>query len=218
MEQIKLVKKTISKKTLFLKDVFKTDCNRIEDIFQNRLMHRVDHEKKIYDTIPKIFTTLDKWPMTSNLLCWFCNRAFKTRPWFEPQSIEPYFNNTTAGKFLNSAEMKKAINTKNVIITCQGVFCSCNCVCAYINLHTHNLAEKYNKIAMLKYVYEIFTGISIAEIKPSPKHTEMIQYGGCLTPSEYQCKIDQLEYETNTPQHSYKFSEACSIYMKNFLN
>jgi len=70
---------------------------------------------------------------------------------------------------------------------------------SHINLYSKDISEKLNKIMMLKVVYEIFNnGKTISDIKISPAHTEMIQYGGTYTEQEYQKKIEQLD-------HSYKY-------------
>ena len=55
------------------------------------------------------------------------------------------------------------------------------------------MAEKLNKISMLLYLYEIFNNRQIPDIQPSPKPTEMIQYGGSLTSNDYQKKIESLD-------------------------
>ena len=50
---------------------------------------------------------------------------------------------------------------------------------------------------MLKFLYLLVTGNKIHEILPSPEFTEMLQYGGQLSQSEYQKKIDDLQNEPN---------------------
>jgi len=184
---------------LFLQGVFKKDCKRIEDIFHDKLLdkHNITkyiNEKKVYDKIPVLFTIINSWPKSTNLLCWNCSRTFNTIPWFEPQSIEPA-TETIAKKNTNDI----IINNKKIIIGVKGNFCSCNCVMSHINLYSKDISEKLNKIMMLKVVYEIFNnGKTISDIKISPAHTEMIQYGGTYTEQEYQKKIEQLD-------HSYKY-------------
>jgi hypothetical protein len=95
MDRIKSAKKQTIDGVLFLKGVYKNNCDRIEDFFHERLLHDADPKAKIFDKIPMVFTDLESWPKTTNLLCWTCRRAVKGRPWFEPQSIDPINKNFT---------------------------------------------------------------------------------------------------------------------------
>ena len=161
----------IGKKTgslvLFLPGVFKKDCRRVEEIFIDRFNDTPDYDK--YDKIPTHFTTIEAHPTHTNLKCWSCCMNFKTRPWFEPM-----------GWSKNS-------------IAIRGNFCGPCCVVAHIKLHTSSLAAQHNKINMLKYVYEIFTGNRVITIKPAIPHTCMLEYGGDTTPEAYIKLLEQIE-------------------------
>jgi hypothetical protein len=214
MEKIKSVKLNSCGGVLFLQGVFKRDCKRMEEIFQDRLMHDTVpiQESKIYDKIPVNFTSILLWPKYTNLLCWFCNRSFRNRSWFEPQSIEP-ISEGHVGKLLSCDEIKNSVNVKGVSIVTLGVFCTCNCVRAYIDLYTKDLSERLNKIAMLKFVYELYNGKCIPDIQPSPSPTCMVHYGGNITPIEYQKKIDQLDISYIHELEDNNFANICSIYL-----
>ena len=214
MERLRYMKQPIMG-TLFLQGVFKKDCKRIEEMFQDKLMveNIKPQETKVYDKIPVNFTTLNNWLKSTNLCCWYCNRTFKNRPWFEPQSIEP-ISETSNGVLLDYNELKKCINKKSLSIVVNGIFCTCNCVRAYIDLHTNELSDKLNKIAMLKYTYEIFMGKPIPDIQPSPPPTNMIQYGGSLTPLEYQQKIDNLDTAYQRELEDNNFVSICTNFIK----
>lgn len=216
MERLKYMKHPSTSGILFLQGVFKKDCKRIEDMFEDKLMTKnvINQETKIYDKIPVNFTNVNDWPKSTNLLCWYCSRSFKNRPWFEPQSIEPV-SEVSNGKVLDCNEIKKLVNKKQISIGVRGVFCTCNCTRAYIDLHTRDISDKLNKIAMLKYVYEIFMGKSIPDIQPAPPPTEMQQYGGgTLTVLDYQQKIDSLDSSYQRELEDNNFASICNIYMK----
>lgn len=200
---------------LFLQGVFKKDCKRMEDMFREKIIveNTNDRETKLYDKIPVIFTSLNDWFKSTNLHCWFCSRTFKNRPWFEPQSIEPV-SEISNGAILSNAELKKSVNIKKLSIVVHGIFCTCNCVRSYIELHTRDMSEKLNKIAMLKMVYYIFMGKNIPDIQPSPPPTEMIQYGGSLSPGEYQQKIDNLDSSYIRELEDNNFASLCAILNK----
>ncbi len=104
MDRIKSLTQPNKSDILFLQGVFKKDCLRDEDIFRNKLMMSVSSSvETVYDKIPSHFTTLDRWLKSTNLLCRWCHRAIKGRPWFKPISIEPLIQQS-AGE-LSSIEM-----------------------------------------------------------------------------------------------------------------
>ncbi len=166
---------------LFLQGVFKKDCKVMEDLFhENLLTSQYSYkENVIYDKIPLIFTGLNTWKKSTNIQCWYCTRPFSGVPWTEPQSIEPI-------------EYQQSFS-----IVVKGFFCSANCVKAYIDINNPNPGENNNKTSMLKYFYKIMTGNDISFIQKSPPYTQLLQYGGPLSSSEYQKIIDDAnaQYE-----------------------
>jgi hypothetical protein len=212
MHKIKQVNQITKDTVLFIQGVYKKNCKRMEDMFREKIIENTVAHEPIYDKIPVIFYHIDDWPRSINLCCWFCSRHFKTRPWFEPQSIEPV-NELSDGRVLDSTLVRTIIYKKQTSIVVKGVFCTCNCVRAYIELHTNDYADKLNKIQMLKYIYELFTGKTIPDIQPSPSPTEMQQYGGKLTPNDYQQKIDHLDFAYARELEDNAFASICNIYM-----
>lgn len=193
MQRIKNAKKQGFSEVLFLEGAFVND-HKIEEFFQQKILHGVVQDLRIYDRIPMIFTGLESWPKSTNVLCWHCSRSFKTRPWPEPQSIDP-LSKGSVGRVIPSAQVVKIPDKptkKEYSIGTRGIFCSANCVVAYVEVHTKDIVERNNKISMLLLLYEIFTGIRVTYIDPAPSPTEMIQYGGSLTEPEFQKKLDDM--------------------------
>lgn len=160
---------------LFLKGCFLDNCSNIEDIFDQKLMIESQQcsdyyeiANITYDKLPTEFESLSKWPVTTNLKCWGCDCNFHNRPIFIPNSIE-----------------------HNNKMDTHGNFCSWGCAALYIDLH-YNLDEKWEKHAMLRKLYKIFTGNNIKDIIPAIPKTEMIQYGGKKTVKEYRDALSQL--------------------------
>jgi hypothetical protein len=213
MDRIKSAKQHSYDGILFLQGVFKKDCRRMDHVFQDRLLLETNNQRdaKIYDKIPCTFTSLDNWPRSTNLQCWWCHRLFKSRPWFEPQSIEP-IPDGECGAVLDNVKLHTT--KKAVSISARGVFCRSNCVQAYINLHSNDLSDHHNKSSMLKYIYEIFMGSSIPDIQPSPLPTEMSKYGGWLSEGEYQQKIDALDIAYIKELEDNNFASICGSYLK----
>lgn len=220
MNKIKSISYKNIDSILFLRGVYKKDCKRIEDIFQDRLITDNQQKQIIYEKLPVNFIDLDSWVKSTNLHCWRCHRQIKYKPWFEPQSIEPIADISTGlinpkKPNTDNESNDKKLYKRNVYITTKGAFCSHNCVAAYILLYTKDIAERLNKMAMLKYLYEIFTGKNILDIQPSPEPTEMIQYGGELTQIEYQDKIDSLDSLHIKEIEDNNFINSYENYVKN---
>lgn len=211
MNRIRNAKKLTVDGVLFLAGVYKKDCKKIEDFFTDRLLGDGRVETKQYDRIPVTFTTLDLHPKNTNLTCWNCCRTFKDRPWFEPQSIDPV-SKGTVGSIIPAESLNKSKATRGYCISIKGNFCSPNCVRRYINVYTRDMSERLNKIAMLKFVYEIFMGQRISDIQPAPPHTDMVQYGGHLTSQEYQKKLDELDINYQKELSDSSFASICKEY------
>jgi hypothetical protein len=120
---------------------------------------------------------------------------------------------TTIHQLTNIYTAKKQ-TAKALSIIPKGMFCSCNCVRRYTDLHAKDFADWHNKIQMLKYLYEIFTGKPISNIEPAPAETDMIQYGGYLTPGEYQQKIEQLDISYARELEENNFNNICNVYIQ----
>ena len=215
MNRIKNAKRQTIDGILFLQGVYLKDCKKVEDFFHERLLHDSHIETKMYEKIPLVFTGIETWLKSTNLLCWVCNRSFKGRPWFEPLSIDPLCKGKV-GIFLDSMQVKNQIKKDNFCINIRGNFCSPNCVMRHIITNTKDMSDRLNKIFMLKFVYELFTGIKINNIHPSPPHTEMIQYGGSKSVQEYQKIIEDLG-SNHLKIEDNNFIDDCRNYMSRLM-
>jgi hypothetical protein len=174
------MKKSISGKklqtiegVLFLEGVYINECFTLLDPLNEKFLEQKHDNFLGYDKIPATFENADSFIKSTNLHCWNCTRQFKNRPYFEPTSITP----TTYKKF------SLGVN---------GIFCSPFCGRRHINNYTKDLAERKNKVTMLKILYEMYTGRNIDDIPMAPMHTELVQFGGNLTNSQYQDIINKL--------------------------
>lgn len=199
---------------LFLQGVFKRDCSRPDEYTPDNFPYQTPIPgTKSYDKIPVNFISIETWFKTTNIHCWYCSRGFKGRPWFEPQSIEPICESSNGG-LLNRQQLMNSNNKKSTSIVITGIFCSCNCVRAYIDLHTKDIADRHNKVEMLKYVYQLFNGKKIADIQASPSPMEMTKFGGYLTESEYQQKIESLDASYQKELEDNNFASLCNMFKK----
>jgi hypothetical protein len=170
----------IYEKSLLLRGIYKKSHKKIEELFKENLLEEaVQKQMKFYDKIPSHFYSLEQWIKQTNILCWFCSNIIRGVPVFVPKHIEARcFDHT---------------NEKGYTINVEGVFCKFSCGQAYIDLvYSSDLSIYLNRCDMLKLLYHIFNGRRTAYIKPSPPKYKMIQYGGNVSPADYEKEIEIL--------------------------
>ena len=164
-------------KILFLNGCFLSECDNIEDMFDNNLMSELDNKYENiveYDKIPIFFKSMDTWLDKTNLKCWNCDCLFDSIPVFIPV-------------YISKSESKDIIDGK---ITTHGNFCSFSCSASF--LHASNLNNKWDIQFMLRKLYFIFYGKNIINIAHSPSKYIMKQYGGHVETLEYMNLIKGL--------------------------
>jgi hypothetical protein len=126
-----------------------------------------------YDELQPLFTSLENWPSTTNLKCWFCNLNFTNRRVFIPRYVEP--------------------NGNGVVMLATGNFCSFHCASAYIDGMDRDLNSKIEKKSTLCYLYSIYNDCKVPHfIDPSPNKTIMKAYGGSLSEIQYCDLVSRL--------------------------
>ena len=185
------------KGTLFLKGVFKENCLKIEDIFEERLiiddindLYQIEKQSINYDKIPVNFSGFDTWLKSTNLLCNYCTCSIDDVPWFEPQTLNTISMGKVGVLYNEKVKQKYIFSTK-------GVFCSVYCVNSHIKQHTKNLNDRIDKNSMLKILYKIFNNAEITNIKLAPDYLLMEKFGGNITCSEYKNMINDLKLSDN---------------------
>jgi len=174
--------------------VSRKNCIQVEDMLETKLFNYSDDKKLYegtpqevldkydpsYDDIPKTFTSLDLYPESTNLLCWYCDRAFNNRPIFISPSLK---------------EIEQYGSKIQFEFEVYGNFCSFNCAEAYINFSY--VGDKKDKFkTRLNILYEIFTGKHTMIIEPAIPKTLMKKYGGYLTDDEYSDKMQKINPES----------------------
>ena len=145
---------------LCLSGISLQDYIPLEDVADDRLLFNENVEEEIYpyNKIPQVFTSLSKWPTSTNLICWSCGFKFDNIPKFIPTYIR---------------EVNDSIE-----IGVNGNMCSFNCVELWIETHIMTREERHRLQTNLCFLFFIFTGKHITHIKPSPCKTNLLQYGG----------------------------------------
>jgi hypothetical protein len=178
---------------MFFQGVFPEKYD-LDTMFTNRIMdslrvsnpacENIDVEntvEKTFSKIPLKFTTIDEWPKSTNIKCWWCTQSFKTVPLFIPSYI------ATNGDMVP-----------------EGNICTFNCGAAYIDVFV-DAKCRWERHEMLKILHHKITGISVKHIPPSPLPFTMVQYGGGNDSSDtYTKKIATLTLSMTKDVHTKK--------------
>lgn len=154
-------------------------------------------------------------PAKTNLLCFWCKHSFPSKPlgcpikYVNNRIEKSYISNITKDKYymkenvtknklghvlanLNPSIDIKTIETEHYIT--DGVFCSFNCIIAFVNDHSHD--SFYSESKMLTYtIYKEIVGKDVKKIKPAPHWRLLKMFGGPFTIEEYRKAFNMFEYE-----------------------
>lgn len=188
---------------LFLRNVYPEQLETIEEEYNNRIYEEAglteyNYSEEIpitYDKIPPIFVDIESWPKSTNILCWYCSTEFTGRPYFIPERIK---NRKCGG----------------IEMVTHGVFCTANCAVRYLNTEysdasssSGNKLNNWDAYHGVKIIHRLFTNKRVERIAPSPSKTQMRQYGGDLTKTQYRellesfedkCRIDSFKVSSFT--------------------
>lgn len=166
---------------LFLKGIALTD---IEDdsIFDDKFTEGIESDQNLpisesLCNIPTKFTTWKDWIKRTNLICWSCDRKFKTLPLFIVDSVSD-------------------VGEQRIIVPL-GNFCSDNCIMSYINIE-YSGTERDNKIKYMLMLRAERIGVRSIIIPNAPKKTLRREYCGDvgLNHTQYQQLFDQIVSES----------------------
>ena len=205
-------------KTLFLEGVFLNDRMTLDQLFNDFEENGIDsnsssksykdiindNEDIIYDKLPNVFTSLDKWPKKTNTKCHNCSLNITEIPIPIPVSVEINKNNER-------------------IFDVKYICCTFVCGATLITHRISNKSTRWEMLSMLKMIRNIFQihnyfkshsynsnlsniveksnispdniiRIKNNEIPIGMYKEEMCQYMGNLSREEFKYKINQLEF------------------------
>jgi len=164
----------------------------------------------------------DKFPTKTDKSCFWCRHSFTTNPlgcpikYINNRIEKSYISHITKDKYYMKENITKTklLNTLNIklegydIKQCEkeyyltdGIFCSFNCIVAFVNDNSHN--NFYNESKMLlNIMYNEINDKKPTKIKPAPHWRLLKDYGGTLTIDEFRSTFNIHEYE------------ECSFHMK----
>lgn len=160
---------------LCLSGITLKDYIPLEDVADDRLLAEENINEVIfpYNKIPSVFTSLEKWPTSTNLSCWSCGFKFDNIPKFIPTYIRE--------------------SNDSIEIGVKGNMCSFSCAELWIETRALSREEKYKLQNNLCFVYYLFTGKHVSHIKPAPCKTNLLQYGGTWNEETFFNTIKELE-------------------------
>lgn len=168
------------------------DYTPIEDVFDGRILEDADAEAQPpeplpFDQIPRVFTRLEDWPMSSNLRCWSCAFSFDGAPWFIPTYVR-------AG----------SEGPDSIEIGVLGNFCTANCAARHIDVVYPAQAFAARHAQMrdnLCLVYYIFTKRRIHHVPAAPDKTERLEFGGVLSEEDFWEELRELDPKHGLRDH-----------------
>lgn len=137
---------------LVLKGVYLRDFEVVENIPEPIVEPPMN-----YDEIPVKFYSIEKWPKSTNLLCWICDEIPSSYPKFLPKNPE---KNQEYGD----------------ICDVEGNFCSWNCATTYME-QNYPKEQHWDYYELITLFASKWTGKKYRYIAADPK-TRMRQYCG----------------------------------------
>lgn len=202
----KVVSSFLPKKTYKNKKQAAEATNPLQQI-TNKLEHAkmTNEQKKFEPTIPKVSDLSSKngpkivcnFQTTTNLHCWWCRHKISS----------------------DVQVLGCPIKYANEIFTCEGAFCSFNCMKAFIE-DINNCNVKYREsigLILLMYSKCFYTQISYSTISCAPHWSLLEEYGGNMTIEQFQNEFQRIQYYgpsgslfrdiTKTTKNAYTFTE-----------
>lgn len=192
-------------------DSIATDITQIETFTIKKTVIRQ------YDVIPTQFTSKEKWPKLSNLLCWYCDCSFVGMPW--PVIIgcsKTLVSDDTDVTDISDASLLNAQSSFNeiLIMDTHGNFCQPGCSMAYIDTVTDPaIINKHECKRLTMSLIEIFVGGHINYIPSSDPKTNMQKYCGPYGKTDDQYQNDNNQ-KTNRFTSAVEKSSLSSVTVK----
>ena len=191
---------------------------KIADIISD-LEHSIsflDENKKNYNTSVTMVEVVQNQmlPTSTDIHCYWCRHFFVTHPIGCPvkyvnSTIEKsYISHITKDRYymrenLTNEKMNAVLNEqipnisilpiKNDYYLTDGIFCSFNCVLAFIKDNNHDLFYK-DSYSLLHSMYYHFTS-TYSKITAAPHWRLLKTYGGQLTIDEFRKSFNSINYE-----------------------
>jgi hypothetical protein len=175
-----------------------TDVTQIETFRPKKVI-------KNYDTIPTQFISKDKWPTSTNLLCWICDGVVVGPPWAIitgcSKTLVSDDSDTTDISDVSLLNAHSSFSEVLIMDTC-GNFCRPGCSAAYIDgVNNPAITNKHESKRLTMIFNEQMTGVHVTHVPLSDMRTCQQKYCGPSGKTEEQ-------YWTDNSQKAEKFLNA----------
>lgn len=178
---------------LWLHSVSINDCALIEDLQDEKIVESAlirgrvaddeeDPDAISYDRIPKMFTTLEEWPLKTNIKCWDSGLTFDGPPRF-------------IGTHLIETE------TGDIHMETLGNFMTFNNAAAWIDVMMKGSRQSEARDMLMRAYYHM-TGERVNYIAPAPPRTKMEEYGGDWSVEKYLEELRKLDPKHGVRDHT----------------
>ncbi len=203
----------------FVEGVHKKDCmaplskasgkcdEEVKKKFKKTKPLFVEEKDTIVSKLPQFFDSLETWPTSTNIKCWYCDLKFDTVPIFVPHAVatdiykaeediyDHYSESDDDSDYSDDSDKKKSpkrhrktvaqIKEKLHKFSVEGCFHSFECASSYIKMTYHDVGTMIDKLCLLKMLYQCFFKRSIQTIPDAMPKNNMIQYGGDMSITAY---------------------------------
>lgn len=200
--RVKTPKKFDFLKRLFLKKPNMTTKPKVMKLTKSKTTTLIGQTKPIVsfvDDSKKIIQCINSTPCFISDVkynCFWCTLSVDNKPIGCPIKSVPIYTNKLTRQKIDGNEFSSRIEQlapEKKFVT-RGIFCSFNCVKAFIEYNTHDFTF-YNSTRLLAEMYSLLTdNYEPVVIKPAPHMSMMIMYGGTLTPQQYRASFNRTLY------------------------
>ena len=133
-------------------------------------------------------------PKQTDVCCYYCRHSFNTKPLSLPVKY----------------------NIKEKYFDCDGIYCSFNCMLAFLHETNTNYLYK-DSYSYIYTLYKMLNGKSPPKNKiiQAPSWRMLKNYGGTLTIEEYRKTFDIVEFDNNPRQINLPLKPICNVFIKN---
>jgi hypothetical protein len=196
---------------------------------ENDIVSFLDESKKLHKCNVSMIDFNSKKELSfSNYSCFWCRHPFDTSAIGCPISYE---TNTAVKKYMSEIskdvytikenitknriiEAAKEINilNRNYYIT-DGIFCSFNCVMAFIEDNKFNRLYD-NSIMLLTKMYNEIMNTKMISINPAPHWRLLSNYGGIMNINEFRSSFNTIDYDNYGHVKNISFKSIGVLYEK----
>ena len=137
--------------------------------------------------------------------CFWCRHRFTTLPigcplrYLPSQVVRTIVSKSDDCSYLIKENIQESLcgnhteTVRKAYFETDGIFCSFNCVLAFVNDNAHKSRYRQSK-TLLANMYAAAIGTSATQIQPAPSWRLLAEYGGHMSIDEFRQTFNKVEY------------------------